>query len=86
MKSDCLPVCASGIVIWLTGLSGAGKSTIAVALNRELTKVGVASVVLDGGEIRSGLNSDLGFSAASSTALATALRQPRFPTAWRLTQ
>jgi adenylylsulfate kinase len=63
MKSDCLPVCASGIVIWLTGLSGAGKSTIAVALNRELTKVGVASVVLDGDEIRSGLNSDLGFSA-----------------------
>ncbi len=50
-------------MIWLTGLSGAGKSTIAGALNHELTKAGVASVVLDGDDIRSGLNSDLGFSA-----------------------
>jgi adenylylsulfate kinase len=63
MKPDCLPLSAPGIVIWLTGLSGAGKSTIAGALNHELTKAGVASVVLDGDEIRSGLNSDLGFSA-----------------------
>jgi adenylylsulfate kinase len=63
MRSDSLPLFAPGIVIWLTGLSGAGKSTIAGALNHELTKAGVASVVLDGDEIRSGLNSDLGFSA-----------------------
>jgi adenylylsulfate kinase len=63
MRSERLPFSATGIVIWLTGLSGAGKSTIASALNHELTMTGVASVVLDGDEIRSGLNSDLGFSA-----------------------
>src|SRR5471032_3555526 len=52
-----------GLVIWLTGLSGAGKSTIANALNHELLKAGISCFVLDGDDVRSGLNSDLGFSA-----------------------
>lgn len=60
MNSESLP---PGFVIWLTGLSGAGKSTIAGALNHELGKAGVGCFVLDGDDIRSGLNSDLGFSA-----------------------
>ena len=52
-----------GRVIWLTGLSGSGKSTIAVEVERELLKEGQAVYRLDGDNIRHGLNSDLGFSA-----------------------
>ena len=48
--------------IWLTGLSGAGKSTIAYALERRLLDAGQACYVLDGDNIRLGLNRDLGFS------------------------
>jgi adenylylsulfate kinase len=62
MNSDILPFSVPGVVIWLTGLSGAGKSTIANALSHELTKAGTACFVLDGDDIRAGLNSDLGFS------------------------
>lgn len=51
-----------GAVIWLTGLSGAGKSTIANALDVRLHRFGVRTVVLDGDNIRHGLCSDLGFS------------------------
>lgn len=51
-----------GAVIWFTGLSGAGKSTIAQALERELFKLGMQTYVLDGDNIRHGLNSNLGFS------------------------
>jgi adenylylsulfate kinase len=51
-----------GIVIWLCGLSGSGKSTIANAAERILHQQGRATVVLDGDNIRSGLNSNLGFS------------------------
>ena len=50
-------------LIWLTGLSGSGKSTIAQHLDKELFKTGMHSYVLDGDNIRHGLNSDLGFSA-----------------------
>lgn len=50
-------------VLLLTGLSGAGKSTLAQALARRLFELGVHSYVLDGDELRSGLNADLGFSA-----------------------
>jgi bifunctional enzyme CysN/CysC len=50
-----------GAVIWLTGLSGAGKSTIAQALERELFHRAVYTYVLDGDNIRHGLNSNLGF-------------------------
>ena len=50
-----------GAVVWLTGLSGAGKSTIAQALERELFHRAVDTYVLDGDNIRHGLNSNLGF-------------------------
>jgi bifunctional enzyme CysN/CysC len=51
-----------GAVIWLTGLSGAGKSTIAQSLERDLFQHGIHTYVLDGDNIRHGLNSNLGFS------------------------
>lgn len=49
-------------VLWLFGLSGSGKSTLALALERELFQRGLFAQVLDGDNIRSGLNRDLGFS------------------------
>lgn len=51
-----------GAVIWLTGLSGAGKSTIALALEKELFGRSMHTYVLDGDNLRHGLNSNLGFS------------------------
>lgn len=51
-----------GCIIWLTGLSGAGKSTIATSLERALFDMGKNVCVLDGDELRSGLCADLGFS------------------------
>lgn len=51
-------------VIWLTGYSGAGKSTIATLLSHELRANGRPSVLLDGDSVRRGLNRDLGFSDA----------------------
>jgi bifunctional enzyme CysN/CysC len=51
-------------VLWMTGLSGAGKSTIAMALERRLFGAGHNAFVLDGDNVRSGLNSDLGFAPA----------------------
>ncbi len=51
-----------GIVIWLTGLSGSGKSTIAVELQAQLFERGCQVYILDGDNIRHGLNRDLGFS------------------------
>lgn len=50
-----------GAVIWLTGLSGAGKSTLAVNLEEELFSMGYHTYVLDGDNVRHGLNGDLGF-------------------------
>lgn len=50
-----------GQVVWLTGLSGSGKSTIADQLSLRLAHEGVAHSVLDGDSLRSGLNRDLGF-------------------------
>ena len=52
-----------GATIWFTGLSGSGKSTIAVALEKELFKRGKISYRLDGDNIRLGINKNLGFSA-----------------------
>jgi adenylylsulfate kinase len=49
-------------VLWLTGLSGSGKSTIAQALERKLYNEGYFAQVLDGDNIRSGINANLGFS------------------------
>lgn len=54
-------------VIWLTGLSGSGKSTLANALQERLYELGARSYVLDGDNIRHGLNRDLGFSPADRT-------------------
>ena len=51
-----------GAVLWLCGLSGSGKSTLANALERKLHADGKYVVILDGDNLRSGLNSDLGFS------------------------
>jgi bifunctional enzyme CysN/CysC len=52
----------SGCVVWLTGLSGSGKSTISMELERELFNLGRQTYVLDGDNVRHGLCSDLGFS------------------------
>jgi bifunctional enzyme CysN/CysC len=54
----------AGQVIWLTGLSGAGKSTISDALTALLRREGLSAAQLDGDDLRTGLNSDLGFSDA----------------------
>ena len=51
-----------GVTLWLTGLSGSGKSTIANAVARELFDGGHLAMVLDGDNLRFGLNADLGFS------------------------
>lgn len=52
-----------GVMIWLTGLSGSGKSTVAMGVERELHKRGILCRILDGDNIRSGINRNLGFSA-----------------------
>lgn len=52
-----------GLMIWFTGLSGSGKSTIAIALEREFQQRGLLCRILDGDNIRSGINNNLGFSA-----------------------
>jgi len=52
-----------GCVLWLTGLSGAGKSTIANLVDRKLVAMGRHTYVLDGDNVRHGLNKDLGFTA-----------------------
>ena len=52
------------VMIWFTGLSGSGKSTIAIALERELHKRGLLCRILDGDNIRAGINNNLGFSEA----------------------
>ena len=57
----------SGVVLWLTGLSGSGKSTIAKSLEKKLFEKGRLSFVLDGDNVRHGLCSDLGFSAEDRT-------------------
>lgn len=49
-------------VLWFTGLSGAGKSTLSTAVEKELFKSGIRSYVLDGDNVRHGLNNNLGFS------------------------
>ncbi len=56
-----------GITVWLTGLSGSGKSTIANEAARILFASGVSTYVLDADNVRHGLNSDLGFSDADRT-------------------
>ena len=56
-----------GAILWFTGLSGSGKSTLANAVDRRLHQLGLSSYVLDGDNVRHGLNGDLGFSPADRT-------------------
>jgi bifunctional enzyme CysN/CysC len=56
-----------GATVWFTGLSGSGKSTVASAVAKLLTERGVLSYILDGDNLRHGLNGDLGFSADDRT-------------------
>ncbi|MYH69985.1 MAG: adenylyl-sulfate kinase, partial [Gammaproteobacteria bacterium] len=56
-----------GATLWFTGLSGSGKSTIAVALEAALYELGKLSYRLDGDNIRMGINRNLGFSAEDRT-------------------
>jgi len=56
-----------GATIWFTGLSGSGKSTIAIALERALYDIGKLSYRLDGDNVRLGINKNLGFSEADRT-------------------
>ncbi len=57
----------TGGVLWLTGLSGSGKSTLAIELEKQLHLRGFQTYVLDGDNVRSGLNKDLGFSPEDRT-------------------
>ena len=58
------PASDPGLTVWLTGLSGSGKSTVAVEVERKLVSAGRPAYLLDGDNLRHGLNADLGFSAA----------------------
>ncbi|MFN3341096.1 MAG: adenylyl-sulfate kinase [Flavobacteriales bacterium] len=51
-----------GLVVWMTGLSGSGKSTIAIGLEKRLHQDGILIKVLDGDNVRTGINNNLGFS------------------------
>lgn len=55
----------AGAVVWLTGLPASGKSTLAMALEQQLMELGYACYVLDGDNLRRGLNADLDFSPAA---------------------
>jgi adenylylsulfate kinase len=61
-EDRCRTLGQRGLTVWFTGLSGSGKSTIAVAVEKRLHQLGKAVYRLDGDNIRHGLNSDLGFS------------------------
>ncbi|HBZ71374.1 MAG TPA: adenylyl-sulfate kinase [Deltaproteobacteria bacterium] len=56
-----------GVTVWLTGLSGSGKSTIAIGVEKLLVESGHTAYVLDGDNVRHGLNKNLGFSPADRT-------------------
>jgi adenylylsulfate kinase len=56
-----------GIAVWMTGLSGSGKTTIAAALEKELNGRGLLTQVLDGDNVRAGINNNLGFSEEERT-------------------
>ena len=56
-----------GVMVWFTGLSGSGKSTVAMSVERELHKRGILCRILDGDNIRSGINNNLGFSQEDRT-------------------
>lgn len=62
-------------VIWFTGLSGAGKTTLAEQLKKQLLEKHIPTILLDGDELRSGLSSDLGFSIEDRKENARRLRE-----------
>jgi len=75
--------------VWLTGLSGAGKSSVAMLVERKLLENNVPAYVLDGDNLRQGLNADLGFSMAdrsenlrSLAACGNAARRRRSRLCW----
>ena len=57
----------AGAILWLTGLSGSGKSTVARLVEKQLVDRGVLAYVLDGDNVRHGLNADLGFGEKDRT-------------------
>ena len=57
----------AGATVWFTGLSGSGKSSVAVEVERAVVAAGRAAYLLDGDNVRHGLNADLGFTAADRT-------------------
>ncbi len=57
----------NGLVLWMTGLSGSGKSTLAKGLEKKLYQEGILTKLLDGDNLRTGLNTDLGFSEKDRT-------------------
>ena len=61
-EERCKILGQKGLVVWFTGLSGSGKSTIAVEVEKMLAEAGRGVYLLDGDNIRTGINSDLGFS------------------------
>ncbi|WP_247570001.1 adenylyl-sulfate kinase [Ralstonia pseudosolanacearum] len=61
MEGFKMPVDAAGCCYWFTGLSGAGKTTLALHVSEVLRRTGRTVIVLDGDRLRGGLNSDLGF-------------------------
>lgn len=66
-EDRCRSLGQRGCVFWLTGLSGSGKSTLAVEAERRLHELGRQVYLLDGDNVRHGLNADLGFSDADRT-------------------
>ena len=60
-KDKELLIQQNGLVIWMTGLSGSGKTTIAIALENRLNELGLLTQVLDGDNVRGGINNNLGF-------------------------
>ena len=58
---------SAGATVWFTGLSGSGKSTVAAEVERSLVAAGRPAYLLDGDNLRHGLNADLGFSAGDRT-------------------
>ena len=57
----------NSFLVWFTGLSGSGKSTIANVVEQELHKIGIRTIILDGDNIRKGINNDLSFSPEDRT-------------------
>ncbi|KAH9607541.1 hypothetical protein KSS87_017471 [Heliosperma pusillum] len=66
-----------GCLVWITGLSGSGKSTLACSLGRELHSKGKLSYILDGDNLRHGLNKNLGFSAEDRAENIRRVERPR---------